>query len=192
MEEGRLVASAISIKGHEVILPYGRVYPRLHDTVFVTEGAIVLGDVQIGKDSSVWFNAVIRGDVNWIRVGERTNIQDGCLLHVTHERGPLSIGSDVTIGHGAIVHGAVVKNDCLIGMGVRILDNAQVGPYALVAAGSVVLEDSVVPEGMLAAGVPAKIVRPLTEEEKRKIELSAQSYVEYVRTYREMKKRTAK
>lgn len=152
--------------------------------MFMAEGAHVIGDVEIGKDSSIWFNAVVRGDVNFIRIGERTNIQDSSVLHVTHKKYPLIIGSNVTVGHSAVVHAATVYDFCLIGMGAIILDNARVGPYALVAAGAVVAGDAVIPEGTLAAGVPAKVVRPLTEEERQSLIRSAQNYVEYVAAYR--------
>jgi len=99
------------------ILPYRGKFPEIDESVFIAEGAVIIGDVVIGKDSNIWFNAVIRGDVNYIRIGERTNIQDGCILHVTTERYPLIVGNDVTVGHGAILHGAVIKDKCLIGMG---------------------------------------------------------------------------
>jgi len=158
--------------------------PEIHSSVFMAEGSHVIGDVVIGKDSSVWFNAVIRGDVNYIRIGERTNIQDGSVLHVTRARYPLIIGSNVTIGHAAVVHAATVYDFCLIGMGAIVLDNARIGPYSLVAAGAVVAGNSVIPEGMLAAGVPAKVVRPLTGDERESLVQSAQNYVDYVATYR--------
>ncbi len=152
--------------------------------MFIAEGAHVIGDVEIGKDCSVWFNAVIRGDVNYIRIGDRTNVQDNCVLHVTHERFPLTIGSDVTIGHGAILHGASVGNWCLIGMGSRVLDGAKVGDYVLVAAGAIVLEGFEVPSGSLVAGVPARVRRELRAEERETLVRSAQNYVNYVRSYR--------
>lgn len=167
-----------------MIIPYRGISPKIHDSVFIADGAHIIGDVEIGRESSVWFNTVIRGDVNYIRIGERTNVQDGCVLHVTHEKYPLRIGSNVTIGHGAIVHAATIHDYCLIGMGAKILDNAKVGPFALVAAGSLVREDFVVPEGTLVAGIPACVKRPLTREERQQIEQSAQNYVEYVKTYR--------
>ncbi len=166
------------------LIPYRGITPRLHPSVFVAEGARIVGDVEAGRDSSVWFNAVVRGDVNYIRIGERTNIQDNAVLHVTHERYPLIVGSDVTVGHSAILHGAVVRDACLIGMGATVLDDARVGPFALVAAGSVVLMGTVIPEGVLCAGVPAKVIRPLTEEERKSLLESAKNYVEYVSTYR--------
>jgi gamma-carbonic anhydrase len=168
-----------------MIIAYRGIRPKLHPSVFVAEGAQIVGDVEIGQESSVWFNTVIRGDVHYIRIGERTNIQDNSVLHVTHEKYPLVIGSNVTIGHGAIVHAATVKDNCLIGMGATVLDNATVGPYALIAAGSLVLENFEVPEGSLVAGVPARVKRMLSTEERRQIVQSAQNYVDYVKTYRE-------
>lgn len=168
-----------------MILPYQGIEPRIHPSVFIAEGAQIIGDVEIGAESSVWFNTVIRGDVHYIRIGEKTNVQDNSVLHVTHETYPLVIGSGVTVGHGAILHAATIKDYCLIGMGAIVLDNATVGPYSFVAAGSLVLEGFEVPEGVLVAGVPAKIKRVLTDEERRQIVQSAQNYIKYVKSYRE-------
>lgn len=167
-----------------MLITYRGIKPKVHESVFIADGAKIIGDVEIGSGSSVWYNTVIRGDVNTIRIGERTNIQDNSVLHVTHKKYPLVIGSNVTIGHGAVVHACTVKDFCLIGMGAIVMDHATVGPYAFVAAGSVVLEQFEVPEGTLVAGVPARVRRKLTEEEKRMLEQSAQNYVEYVKTYR--------
>jgi carbonic anhydrase/acetyltransferase-like protein (isoleucine patch superfamily) len=166
------------------VLPFRGVTPKLHESVFLAEGARIIGDVEIGEESSVWFNAVVRGDVNFVRIGNRTNVQDNCVLHVTHERHPLVIGSSVTIGHNAVVHGATVQDFCLIGMGAVILDGAVVGPYALVAAGAVVAEGFVVPEGALVAGVPARVRRNLTSSERTMLEHSALNYIRYVAQYR--------
>ncbi len=157
--------------------------PQLHDSVFIAEGAKIIGDVEMGKDCSVWFNAVVRGDVNYIRIGERTNIQDNAVIHVTHKKSPCILGSNVTVGHSAVIHAAQIFDYCLIGMGAVVLDDAKVGPYALVAAGAVVLGGSVIPEGTLAAGVPAKVIRALTEDEREMLMQSAQNYVDYVATY---------
>jgi gamma-carbonic anhydrase len=168
-----------------MIIPYKGITPRIHPSAFVAEGAQIIGDVEIGADSSVWFNTVIRGDVHYIRIGERTNVQDNCVLHVTRDTYPLVIGSDVTVGHGAILHACTIKDRCLIGLGAKILDDATVGPYALVAAGSLVLEHFEVPEGALVAGVPARVKRMLTEEERKQLVQSAQNYVRYVKAYRE-------
>ncbi len=167
-----------------MIRPYQGVSPVLHASVYAAESAEIIGDVAIGAESSVWFHTVVRGDVNTIRIGQRTNVQDGCVLHVRGETGPLVIGSDVTLGHGAIVHACTVGDHCLIGMGAIVLDNAEINPYTLVAAGAVVRTSARFPGGVLVAGVPAKIVRDLTPEERTMIEESARSYVAYARTYK--------
>ncbi len=165
------------------IIPYQGKTPNIHPSVFIAEGAHIIGDVEIGKGSSVWFNAVIRGDVNYIRIGERTNVQDNSVLHVTHKTFPLIIGSNVTIGHSAVLHAATIFDFSLIGMNATVLDDAKVGPYALIAAGAVVLGGAVIPEGMLAAGIPARVVRALTKEEKQLLEQSAENYTRYVAFY---------
>lgn len=157
--------------------------PRVKSTAFIAEGVILVGDVEIGDEVSIWFNSVVRADINTITIGNRSNIQDCSVLHVTHEH-PVNIGADVTIGHRAIIHGASIGNNCLIGMGSVVLDNARVEPFSLVAAGAVVKEGFVVPEGMLAAGVPARIVRSLSEEEREQIQQSALHYVQYASAYR--------
>lgn len=164
--------------------PYNGISPTVHDSVFLAEGAIVIGDVVIGEGSSVWFNTVIRGDVHFIRIGERTNIQDGCVLHVTSNQYPLKIGSSVTVGHGAILHGCSVGDYTLIGMGARVLDDARVGQYCIVAAGTLVLEGSEIPDGSLVAGVPGRVRRTLTAAEKDRVAHSAERYLEYAKTYR--------
>jgi carbonic anhydrase/acetyltransferase-like protein (isoleucine patch superfamily) len=166
-----------------IVVHHG-VTPRVHPSVFVADGAQIIGDVELGMDSSVWFNAVLRGDINAIRVGERSNVQDGAVLHVTHEY-PVYVGADATVGHQAIIHGCTVEDGSLIGMGAIILDNARIGPYSLVAAGAVVREGFVVPEGMLAAGVPARIVRKLTDQEKEALFESAQRYMTYAAGFRD-------
>jgi gamma-carbonic anhydrase len=166
------------------LIAYAEKYPKVHSSVFIASGAWIIGDVEIGEGSTVWFNTVIRGDVNYIRIGARTNVQDNSVLHVTSKTAPLSIGSDVTIGHNAVLHGCTVEDCCLIGMGAVILDRARLHKHCMVAAGSVVLEGSEVPEGVLVAGVPAKIKRPLNEEEMRTMYQSAQDYVGYARNYR--------
>lgn len=169
-----------------MILAFKDTLPKIDESVYIAENATVIGDVVLQKDASVWFNSVIRGDVNYIRIGERTNIQDGCILHVTNNKFPLIIGSDITIGHNAIAHGCTIKDKVLIGMGAIILDNALVNSNSIIAAGSVVKEGFVIPEGVLAAGVPAKIIRKLKNEEVQNIVQSSANYVEYAKTYKEM------
>ena len=158
--------------------------PKIDPSVFIAEGVQIIGDVEIGRDSSIWYNAVVRGDVNYIRIGGRTNVQDGAVLHVTYKKFPLIIGSNVTVGHSAVLHAAVIDDFCLIGMNATVLDDARLGKYCLIAAGAVVLGGTVIPEGMLAAGVPAKVIRPLTMEERKALEQSAQNYIDYVAEYR--------
>lgn len=166
------------------ILPFRGVLPRLHDSVFLAEGARVIGDVVIGADSSVWFNAVVRGDVCPIRIGERTNVQDNATLHVTHDTGPLTIGDRVTIGHNAVLHACTILEGALIGMGAVLLDGCMVEAGAMVAAGSLVRPGFVAPAGMLVAGVPSVVKRPLTAEEKRNLAESPHNYARYVAAYR--------
>src|SRR5256885_5588719 len=161
-----------------IVLPFDGKKPRLGQGVFVAENAALIGDVEIGNDCSIWFGTVLRGDVNHIRIGSRTNIQDNCVLHVTHERWPAIVAEEVTIGHAAIVHGCTVKKGALIGMGSRVLDGAVVGECALVAAGAVVSEGFVVPPRTLVAGVPAKVKRPLTDAELDRLDMSWKHYVE--------------
>lgn len=167
------------------LLPYANILPTLDPTVFVGEGSIIVGDVHIGCDSSVWFNCVIRGDVHQIRIGERTNIQDLSMLHVQCNTHPLTIGNGVTVGHSVVLHGCTIEDNAQIGMNATVLNGAVVGAYSIVAAGAVVRENFVVPPRTLVAGVPAKIVRQVTDEECAKLEQGAQNYIDYVRSYRE-------
>ena len=148
-----------------MIKPFRGVFPLIAPTAFIEESAQVIGDVHIGAHSSVWFNAVIRGDVNYIRIGESTNIQDGSVLHVTTELSPLVIGDRVTLGHNVIAHGCTIKDGALIGMGAIVLDKAVIGEQAFVAAGSVVGMDQEVPPRTLVAGIPAKVKREITESD---------------------------
>lgn len=167
-----------------MIHSYRGITPTIHPTAFVVESAQIVGDVVIGKECSIWFNAVIRGDVNYVRIGDSTNVQDGCLLHVRHRQYPLIVGSSITVGHGAILHGCVIEDHCLVGMGAVILDNAKLGQHVLVAAGAVVREHMEIPGGVLVAGVPARVVRTLKDDEKKMLEQSAENYVEYVKSYK--------
>ena len=150
---------------------------KIAEWVYIAEGAKIIGDVTIGEDSSVWYNAVIRGDSNSIVIGENTNVQDNAVLHASHNHA-LQIGDNVTIGHGAIVHGCTVGNNVLIGMGAIILDGAVIEDNCIIGAGALVTQNKVVPEGSLALGNPAKVVRELTEEEKESILKNADEYSE--------------
>lgn len=166
------------------IIPFAGKTPVIHPSVYLAEGVRVSGDTEIGADSSLWFNAVARGDVHYIRIGERTNIQDNSTLHVTTKTHPCIIGSDVTVGHRAILHGCTVHDHVLIGMGSIVMDGAVVHSWALVAAGALVPPGMVVPEGMLVAGVPAKVIRPLTQKERDGIVFSGGHYCDIVKGYR--------
>jgi carbonic anhydrase/acetyltransferase-like protein (isoleucine patch superfamily) len=166
-----------------MLRPFQGKQPRLGQGVFVADGVSVIGDVELGNDVSLWFGTVLRGDVHFIRIGSRTNIQDNSVLHVTNGKHPTVVAEEVTIGHAAIVHGCTVKRGALIGMGSRILDGAVVGEQALVAAGAVVSEGMVVPPRTLVAGVPAKVKRSLTEAELQRLEESWKHYVELKEKY---------
>lgn len=165
------------------LLAVNGIAPRIHTSVFCAEGVWIIGDVEIEEDANIWFHAVLRGDINAIRIGRRTNVQDMTVVHVTHEHG-VRIGSDVTIGHRAIIHGALVHEFSLIGMGATLLDGCVVGPHALVAAGAVVRENFTVPAGTLAAGIPARVVRDLGAAEIDHLKTSAKNYVAYARAFR--------
>lgn len=162
-----------------LILPVKSISPRIDESCFVAENATIVGDVEIGKQSSIWFNAVVRGDVNSIRIGDFTNIQDGAIIHCTYQTAATEIGSYVNIGHQAMVHGCTVKNHVLIGMGAIVMDHAIVEEYVIIAAGAVVLENTVCENGFLYAGVPAKKIKPLTEEQYNMLDRLPHNYVMY-------------
>jgi carbonic anhydrase/acetyltransferase-like protein (isoleucine patch superfamily) len=186
MEERRMGSSKIQrIIPENKLFPYLNLYPRIHDSVFLASGVKIIGNVKIDKDSSVWYNTVIRGDVHYISIGKMTNIQDCSMLHVTNGKFPLNIGNQITIGHSVTLHGCTLKDLCLIGMGAVILDGAVVEKKAMVAAGAVVTPGFVTPSGKLAAGVPAKIIRDLTKAELDDIEKSAMRYKKYTELTRE-------
>lgn len=165
------------------VLPYKGIEPKFADGVFVADGAFVIGDVVVDEFSSIWFNVVVRGDVNYIKIGKYTNIQDLTMVHVTSDRFPCIIGDYVTVGHSAVVHGCKVGDYVLIGMGAVILDGATISEYSLVAAGSVVPPGKKYPSGVLIKGSPAVVARELTEEEKVMIRESALHYFELAKTY---------
>ncbi len=166
-----------------MILPYKGIEPKLHETVFVQGSAQVIGDVEAGADSSFWFNSVTRGDVNYIRIGARTNIQDNSTLHVTNKTFPLILGDDITVGHNVVIHGCVIEDRCLLGMGSIVLDGATVGAGSIIAAGALVTEGMKVPPGSLVMGLPGKVVRMLTPDEAVSNLKSAANYVGYAKDY---------
>ena len=162
-----------------LILPIKGVLPKLGTDCYVAENATIVGDVELGDNCTVWFNAVIRGDVNAIRIGNKTNIQDGAVIHCTYQRAATTIGNNVSVGHNAIVHGCTVEDDVLIGMGAIVMDNVVVQRHCIVAAGSVVLENTICESGYIYAGVPAKKVKALSEAQIAGMAKTADNYVLY-------------
>jgi len=167
-----------------IILPFNGIMPTIHPSAWVAPGAVVIGDVHIGADTNVWFGVVIRGDVNTIRIGERTNIQDGTIVHVTRKVGPTVIGSDVTIGHNATIHACTLHDFAFVGMHSAVLDFAEIESGGFLAAGALLAPKKKVPSGHMWAGSPAKFFRELTQEEKDYIPFSAKHYVELSSKYK--------
>ena len=159
------------------------VMPTIATSAFVDETAVVIGDVVVGSESSVWFNAVIRGDVNYVRIGHRTNIQDLSLLHVTHDTYPLILGDDITIGHHVVLHGCTIHDRVLIGMGAVIMDGVVIEENCVVGAGTLVTERTHVPANSLVLGSPARVKRSLSDTELTWIKESAQNYIHYASQY---------
>lgn len=166
-----------------MILPFKDKTPQIDPSSYVVDSAVVIGDVVIGGESSVWFNAVIRGDVNYIRIGKRTNIQDGCILHVARNKYPLIIGDEVTVGHSVTLHACTIASFCLIGMGAVVMDGSEIGQNCIIGAGALVTPRTVIPPGSMAVGSPAKVKRQLTEEEIHSIRESASHYVGDIQSY---------
>jgi carbonic anhydrase/acetyltransferase-like protein (isoleucine patch superfamily) len=171
--------------------PFQGRWPTLGARVFLAPGAHVVGDIILGDDVSFWFHTVARADVNYIRIGARTNIQDGTVLHVTHERHPLVIGAGVVVGHQAVLHGCTVEDGALIGIGARVLDGAVIERGAQVGAGAVVAPGHRIQAGHLALGIPARVARPLTEEESRRIAETCDRYVALKEHYRKLEEERA-
>ncbi len=166
-----------------MLRPYRGRLPNVHPTAYVDISAQVIGDVEIGADSSIWMNTVVRGDVNVIRIGRRSNVQDGTIVHVMHGTHPTHIGDEVTIGHAAIVHGCTIGDRVLIGMGATLLNGATVGEDSIVAAGTLLVEGMVVPPRSLVMGSPGKVRRELTDAEVAEILEYAARYVRYKADY---------
>jgi carbonic anhydrase/acetyltransferase-like protein (isoleucine patch superfamily) len=168
-----------------MIRSYRGVVPRIAASAYVDHSAQVIGDVEIGERSSVWPNVTIRGDTNIIRIGEETSIQDNSVLHADADPFGLRIGDRVTVGHQAMLHGCTIGDECLIGIAAVILNGAKIGSGSVIAAGAVVPEGADIPEGSMVMGVPAKIKRAVTPEERERFRVNAQHYVEAARIYRE-------
>ena len=166
-----------------MLRPYRGLLPTVHPTAYVDESAQVIGDVRIGEESSVWMNVVIRGDVNSIRIGDRSNIQDGTIVHVMRDTHPTRVGDEVTVGHAVVLHGCTIDDRCLIGMGAQLLNGAEIGSDSIVAAGTLVTEETKIPARSLVMGRPGKVKRPLTEEEVASIRDYAERYVGYKKDY---------
>jgi carbonic anhydrase/acetyltransferase-like protein (isoleucine patch superfamily) len=171
-----------------MIYEYKGIKPRLGRNVFLAPGVIVLGDVEIGDEANIWFNSVARGDVNRIKIGKRANIQDMCMLHVTGERFPLTIGEEVIVGHRAVLHGCVIHDRALIGIGALVLDGAVVEEGAIVAAGAVVSPGTVIPANRVAVGIPARPAREATQEEREFHKINCGRYTTYAQTFHEITK----
>ena len=159
--------------------------PQIAASAYIDPAAVIIGDVVIGEDSSVWPCAVIRGDVHYIRIGARTNIQDGSICHVMRDEYPLILGDEVTIGHSCTLHGCAIESRCLVGMGAILLNGVTVGSGSIVAAGTLLVERTAIPPGSLVMGSPGKVKRPLTAIDKATIEAYARRYVEYKNIFRE-------
>lgn len=159
-----------------MLLPYNKIVPAVHDSCYVAEGAKLIGDVSIGEKSTVWFNAVLRGDLAPIRIGHSCNVQDGVVGHVNTDQ-PLILADEVSVGHSAIIHGCTIGRGTLIGMGAIVLNGADVGEYALIGAGSIVTENKKIPSYTLSIGTPARVVRELTEDDLLRMRRTMESYV---------------
>lgn len=167
-----------------MIMAYRGLLPQIADDAFVAPTATVLGDVHVGAESGIWFGVILRGDVNRIRIGRRTNLQDGTIVHVTSGTHPTTIGDGVTVGHGVKLHGCTIADGCLVGIGAIVLDGAIIGESSMVAAGSLVVPGMVVPPRSLVVGSPAKVRRELTEAEVQQLQTLADRYVGYRLDYR--------
>lgn len=167
------------------ILPVKEAYPFIGENTFVAPNCTIVGDVTIGQHCSIWFNAVVRGDVNYIRIGNYTNIQDNVTIHGTYQKNGTDIGNYVNIGHNAIVHGCIIEDYVLIGMGAIVMDRAVIQSNVIIAAGAVVLENTICESGYLYAGVPAKKIKPLTEEQMALLKNLPHNYVLYSSWFRE-------
>ena len=169
-----------------IIKPVNGKSPQLPEDCYIAENATIVGDVQAGSQCSIWFNAVIRGDVHYIKMGDKVNVQDGAVIHCTYQKHPTNIGNNVSIGHNAIVHGCTIKDNVLIGMGSIVMDNCVVESNSIIAAGAVVTQNTIVESGSIYAGVPAKKVKDISEELiNGEINRIANNYVKYSSWFKE-------
>ena len=157
--------------------------PQLGEDVYVSENAMVIGDVTLGDEVNIWFGAVLRGDMHYIKIGNRTNIQDNSVVHVTTRVSPTNIGSGVTVGHGAIIHGCTIEDNCLIGMGAILMDDAIIGAGSLIGAGALIPPNIKIPKNSLVVGSPGKVIRQITEVERKMILERPQEYIDLASIY---------
>jgi gamma-carbonic anhydrase len=179
------VRGSVELGRQPDIRPYLGKRPQIAPSAYIDPACVIIGDVVIGEDSSVWPLSVIRGDVNYIRIGARTNIQDGAILHVMKDEYPLLLADDITVGHAVTLHGCTIESRCLIGMRATILNGAVIGKGSIVAAGALVLERTVIPPASLVVGAPAKVKRILTAIDQVAIDRYAERYVQYKNTYKQ-------
>jgi len=167
-----------------MIRPFRGIHPQIHPTAYVEASAQVIGDVHLGAEASIWCNCTVRGDIHYIRIGDRSNVQDNSVIHVRNGSHPTILEEEVTVGHSVTLHGCYVERGCLIGIGSIVLDDVRVGERSLVAAGSLVSPGTIIPPRSLVMGFPARVKRPLTDEEVAGLELFWKNYVEYTHEYK--------
>lgn len=170
-----------------MIRQFKKIRPAIHETAFITDDAIVIGDVEIGEDASVWYGSIVRGDVNFIRIGARTNIQDGTIIHVSSKTHSTILEDEITVGHRVTLHGCYIERGCLIGIGAILMDGVRVGANSLVGAGSLLTPGTQIPPRSLVLGSPARVKRELTDDELAYLEKSWRNYVELKKYYQEFR-----
>ena len=169
-----------------LIKPVKGIAPVFGKNCYLAETATIIGEVTMGDDCSIWFNAVVRGDVNAISIGNKVNVQDGAIIHCTYQKAKTTIGNNVSIGHNAIVHGCIIEDNVLIGMGAIVMDNCKIGSNSIIAAGAVVIQNTIVPSGSIYAGVPAKWLKNIDASDfGNEIERISNNYVKYAGWYKE-------
>ena len=167
-----------------MIRPFRGVHPQIHPTAYVDPSAQVIGDVHLGVEASIWCNCTVRGDIHYIRIGDRSNVQDNSVIHVQNGTRPTILENEVTVGHSVTLHGCYVERGCLIGIGAILLDDVRIGELSLVAAGSLVSPGTIIPARSLVMGFPGRVKRPLTDEEVAGLEVFWKNYVQYTQEYR--------